>query len=142
MRFSSQGDIRVQRAMRHLPRGVPAMRARKWVMVGVAAAGVVWPTVALSQRGGRGGGGRGGGFAGGGVSRGGGYRGGLGGAPHYAPGGGARSAPAVSSYGGAAVSRARAAPRSTGTVVGPRGSTVQTGSRSGSYTTQRGTTID
>ena len=44
------------------------MRAGKWVMVVLAVAGVVWSTVALAQRGGRGGGGgaRGGGFAGGG----------------------------------------------------------------------------
>ncbi|MBV8230605.1 MAG: hypothetical protein JO329_11530 [Planctomycetaceae bacterium] len=120
------------------------MRAGKWMMVVLAAAGVVWSTVALAQRGGRGGEGgvRGGGFAGGGAYRGGGYGGGLGGAPHYSPGGGVRSAPAVSSYGGAVSPRAAAAPRSTGTVVGPHGGTVQSGSRSGSYTTQRGTTIN
>ena len=118
------------------------MRAGKWVMVVLAVAGAVWSTVALAQRGGRGGGVRGGGFAGGGAYRGGGYRGGLGGAPHYSPGGGVRSAPAVSSYGGAVAPRAAAAPRSTGTVVGPHGGTVQTGSRSGSHTTQRGTTIN
>jgi hypothetical protein len=76
-----------------------------------------------AQRGGRGGGG-------GGAARGGGGAIGVG-------GGGARVGAAAGAYGGAG-----AGTRSSTTVTTPAGGSRTAGSGSGSYTTQRGTTID
>ena len=87
---------------------------------------------------GRGGGrGGGGGRAGGGARAAGGARAGGARVGGGAVGGSVRTGAAVGPYGGSGAAR-----RTTSTAVGPRGGSTSTGSRSGSYTTQRGTTIE